>query len=460
MHYQHPFVLFLNISVCIILLFLALPSLLNRREALKIRLAFSLIFFTVIVNCTTNVLILLQENHGMVPLVFMAFFIPLLFGPAVYYYVKNLLGSTVGKGIYLTLFPGIACFAYGVFLALADSAIKQHVLHEIIAGKHQLFNVTNFLTLIFIMVYCVKAWVFLKRLRPDERDKFYLQNKLKKAWAKEFIIYIFAPVFTFSILHALVVARVIGVSTMDMDLIWMPVFMLIVYLLIAIRSLMMYKEFEHQFVLARIESEKQIQDQRFNIARDLHDSLGAHLTFIASVSDGLKMNSENLDDHLKAKVSSLSDFTENSITELKNALWILNSNEITLEDLKNKILNFIKAAGEAKEEVQFHFQFPIKENSTIDSKWAVNVFRMVQELVNNAIKYAQAADVWIEMEQSGKMLNLKIWDNGIGFDINTIRANSFGLSNLRKRVQNMDGKLRIDSAKGRGTTCLIELMLQ
>ncbi len=460
MDYKHPFVLYLNVSVCIILLFLALPSLLNRGEELKVRLAFSLIFFTVIINCTTNVLILLLENYRMVPLVFMAFFIPLLFGPAVYYYVKILLGGAVGKGIYLTLVPGIVSFGYGIFLALADNELKQHELRHIIDGEHTFFNLTNLLTLIFIIIYCVKAWVFLKRLHLDEKDKLYLQNKLKKAWAKEFIIYIFVPVFTFSIIHTLMVAHSIGVSTMDMDLIWMPVFMLIVYLLIAIRSLMMYKEFEHQFVLTRIESEIQIQDQRLAIARDLHDSLGAHLTFIASVSDGLKKNSENLDDHVRAKVSSLSDFTENSITELKNTLWILNSNEITLEDLKNKILNFTKAAGEAKEEVQFHFRFQINENRTIDSKWAVNVFRMVQELVNNAMKYAQARDVWIEMEQSGKMLNLKIWDNGIGFDMTSTRANSFGLSNLRKRVQDMDGKLQIDSAEGRGTSCLIELILQ
>src|SRR5690606_127428 len=121
MLYKHPFVVYLNISVCVILLFLALPSLLNRREALKIRLAFSLIFFTVIVNCTTNVLILLFGNYHMVPLVFMAFFIPLLFGPAVYYYVKNLLGGAVGKGIYMTIIPGMASFGYGIFLALADN---------------------------------------------------------------------------------------------------------------------------------------------------------------------------------------------------------------------------------------------------------------------------------------------------------------------------------------------------
>ena len=241
MLYREPFVLYLNISVCVILLFLALTSLLNRRDALKIRLACSLIFLTVIVNCTTNVLILLLENYRMVPAVFMAFFIPLLFGPAVYYYVKNLLGSTVGKGIYITIIPGTASFCYGIFLAFANNATKQQVLKQIVAGEHLIFNLTNLLTLVFIMFYCVKAWIFLKGLHLNEKDRFYLPTKLKKQWAKEFTVYIFAPVFLFSIIHALVVAKSIAVTTMDMDLIWMPVFMLVVYLLIAVRSMMMNK---------------------------------------------------------------------------------------------------------------------------------------------------------------------------------------------------------------------------
>src|SRR5690606_24349481 len=121
MLYKEPFVLYLNISVCLILLFLALPSLLNRREELKVRVAFSLIFFTVITNCTTNVAILLWENDRMVPIVFMLFFIPLLFGPSIYYYVKNLLGHRVDKGILLSLIPGASSFIYGIHLTFSDN---------------------------------------------------------------------------------------------------------------------------------------------------------------------------------------------------------------------------------------------------------------------------------------------------------------------------------------------------
>ena len=460
MFYKEPFVIYLNISVCIILLFLALPALLNRRESLKIRLAFALIFFTVIVNCTTNVLILLLENQQMVPLVFMAFFIPLLFGPAVYYYVKNLLGSPVGKGIYLSVIPGILSFGYGIYLAFADNSVKQQVLNQIIAGEHDIFNSINILALIFILVYCIKAWFFLKNLHPDAKDRFYMQTNLKKAWAREFTLYIFVPVFTFSILHTLVIiTQSFELTAMDMDLVMMPVFMIFVYLLIAIRHMMMYKEFEYQFVLARIEHERQIQEQRLEIARDLHDSLGAQLTFIASVSDSIRSNSALKDESIRAKTATLTDFTENAIAELKNALWVLNADEVKLEDLKLKLLNFIRAAGEAKEDVQFKMEFDLQENIAVDSKWAVNLFRILQEIVNNAAKYAQATNIWISGGHTENSLNMEIRDNGIGFDEKELKGNTYGLSNLKQRVQQMNGKLSIASAKGKGTTYLIEIPL-
>lgn len=460
MYNQVPFVLILNISVCTILLFLALPSLLNRKEELKIRLAFSLIFFTVIVNCTTNVLILLLENHHMVPVVFMAFFIPLLFGPAVYYYVKSLLGSTVGKAIYLSLVPGIICFAYGIYLVQAGNTSKQLVLNQIIAGEHIFFNLTNLLTLIYIIIYCTKSWLFLKRLRLNEKDKFFVQNKLKKAWAKEFIIYIFVPVFSFSIIHALVVSDYIGISTMDMDLIWMPVFMLVVYLLIAIRSMMMYKEFEHQLALTRIESEKLIQDQRFSIARDLHDSLGAQLTFVNTMLDSIRDSGTGLDEKISRKINRLSEFSQNSITELKSVLWVLHVDKIHLQDLNARLLNFVRDAGEANENIRFSFEFDYTQNRLLTSNQAVNLVRAVQEVVNNAIKHSHAREVFIHIKQFEESLELVLGDNGIGFDWEKEQNKSFGLSHIQDRVAEIGGVLQVETGKTNGTVYKIKIPLQ
>lgn len=200
-----------------------------------------------------------------------------------------------------------------------------------------------------------------------------------------------------------------------------------------------------------------IQAQRLEISRDLHDSLGAQLTFMHTVLGGLKMIDQNMDNNLKNKINLLSDFSENSITELKNALWVLNAKEVSLEDLKIKILNFIKNASEAMDNVRFNFDAVITNNFILDSKLVVNLFRIIQEIVNNAMKYADASEVNINLYQKEKALIVTISDNGNGFDYNKERDRSFGLKNIEGRVKTIQGKMDLQTTPGKGTHYTIQV---
>lgn len=455
MLYKEPFVLYLNISVCFILLFLALPSLFNKKEELKVRLAFSFIFFIVMATCIVNLVVLHTENYRMAFLGYFVFFFSLLFGPAIYYYIRNLLGGKVKWGFYLSFIPGIVSVGYGFHLAFSDSATQLRIFREMLAGDHLYYEVTNLLTLILTLVYCIKAWFFIKNLQKGIPGSPNSPFRIKIAWAREFIVYMFANVFVFLVL-VLMLTNGFGVSMVDTDLIGMPVFMLFVYLLVAVRSMMMYKEFEHQYVLAKVENEKQIQAQRLEISKDLHDSLGAQLTFISSILDGIKKSATKLDDAVLAKINTLSDFSENSIAELKNTLWVLNANEISLHDLKAKILNFIKSAAEAKEDVKFSFNLDASENPNLDSKRAVNLFRVVQEIVNNAVKYADASEIGIDLQYIDDMITVRIADNGRGFDYETEKDKSFGLKNIESRMKAINGLVHLETQKGKGTAYTLQ----
>ena len=458
MLYKEPFVLYLNISVCFILLFLALPSLLNKREGLKVRVAFALIFFVVIATCLTNLLVLYPENHKLVFLGYFIFFISLLFGPLIYYYVINLLGGKVSKSIYFSLIPGIVSVSYGLYLAFSDNMVKRKVFQKMLVGDHLFYEVTNLLTLILTLFYCIKAWFFINKFLKEKETNTHSLLVIKIAWAREFIIYIFANVFIFLIL-VLVLTNGFGVTIMDMDLIGMPVFMLFVYLLVAVRNMMMYKDFEHQYILSNLESEKQIQEQRLEISRNLHDNFGAQLTFMNSILDGLKSSSSQMDASVNSKINTLSDFSENSIAELKNTLWVLNSKEIHLEDFKIKVLNFIKAVSEVKEEVKFHIDFVITENFILSSKQAVHLFSLLQEIVNNALKYADATEIKINVQQNKNTLQVNIADNGKGFDYDKEKNKSFGLRNIESRIAAINGQMNLETSVGNGTKYNIQIEL-
>lgn len=211
--------------------------------------------------------------------------------------------------------------------------------------------------------------------------------------------------------------------------------------------------------LLKAHTNSKIQEQRLEISRDLHDSVGAQLTFINSLLDSLKNSSLKLDVVAINKINSLSNFSENTITELKNTLWVLNSKEIYLLDLKAKILNFIKNASEAKEDITFDFNFEISENKCLSSKQAVNIFRSIQETVNNAMKHAQASEIKIDILQIDKNLNIKISDNGIGFDREMEKNNSFGLRNIESRIATIHGEIEIESFIGKGTVYRIKIAI-
>lgn len=458
MDYKHPFVLYLNLSVSVILLLLVLPTLLNKREALKVRIAFSLIFSTVIFTCIVNIFTLYLDNYKLLPAIFTGVFVPLLFGPLIFYYVKHLLGSTVTKGIYWSLLPGTLSFIYGVYLMFISDAQKAQVFQQVVSGGHLFFETINTFILVLTLFYCGKAWLYLRGLRFDKSGPLIVQQELKRKWAKEFISYFFYSVFAYLVLM-MVIKNVFGVLQTELDLIMMPLFMLVLYLLISVRSMMMYKDFEFQYVVAKLESEKAIGAQRLEIAGDLHDSLGAQLTLMNSVLDGVKSGGYPLDEKLKTKLHTLAVFSENAVTELKNVLWVLHAEAVTLGDLRLKILNFLVQAAEAKDSIKIKTAFHVEDGVSITSKQAICLFRAVQEIANNALKHAGAKEISLTLQLEGSRLLLRISDDGTGFDVEEGRAKSFGLSNIENRIRELNGNLVLTSVEGRGTTYIIEVTL-
>lgn len=228
----------------------------------------------------------------------------------------------------------------------------------------------------------------------------------------------------------------------------------------SIKSNAKQKQLALENELLKEQSHSKIQEQRLEISRDLHDSIGAQLTFINSILEGLKNSSAKLDDVVNSKINTLSDFSENSIIELKNTLWVLNSKEINLGDLKTKILNFIKNASDAKEEVKFKLNFDILENLNLNSKQAVNLFRALQEIINNALKYADASEIKIDVLQNDNNLAIKITDNGKGFNYEKEKNKSFGLKNIENRIEAANGKIHLDTATEKGTAYTIKLKIE
>jgi signal transduction histidine kinase len=216
------------------------------------------------------------------------------------------------------------------------------------------------------------------------------------------------------------------------------------------------KEFELKSAISKIENQNKLQEQRLNISRDLHDNIGAQLTFIISSVDNIKYAFEITNEKLDSKLSKISSFAKETIVELRDTIWAMNSNEISFEDLELRINNYIEKAKEAKDQISFSFAIdPVLKTQKLTSVQGMNIYRTIQEAVNNAIKYANASIVAINAKKYKGGTKITIQDNGLGFDPDAIEKGN-GLRNMQKRIEEIGGKFSLTSSS-EGTKIEIQL---
>ena len=136
----------------------------------------------------------------------------------------------------------------------------------------------------------------------------------------------------------------------------------------------------------------------------------------------------------------------------------MNSGNLTLEDLKIRIYNFIEKAKLAVNAIHFDFIIdPSIQNISFSSVEGMNIYRVVQEAVHNSIKYADATSIKVDFRKEQNYISIKIKDNGIGFDKNTI-SNGIGHKNIKTRIDFLNAQLDVDSSST-GTSYTISIDL-
>ncbi|MBF6640498.1 sensor histidine kinase [Flavobacterium sp. J49] len=220
------------------------------------------------------------------------------------------------------------------------------------------------------------------------------------------------------------------------------------------------QEFELKSAIAKIETQNKLQEQRLDISRDLHDNIGSQLTFIISSVDNIKYAFDIQNAKLDSKLSGISDFAKSTIIELRDTIWAMNKSEITFEDLQARIHNFIEKAQEAKEDIQFNFDVDATlKNIKFTSVEGMNLYRTIQEAINNSIKYANPKKISISITPKDSVISITIADDGIGFDMEQVEFGN-GIHNMRKRIADNGGLFEIISAKETGTKISIQLKNQ
>ena len=220
-----------------------------------------------------------------------------------------------------------------------------------------------------------------------------------------------------------------------------------------LKNIKQQKDNELLLALEKIESQNQLQEQRLTISRDLHDNIGAQLSFIVSAIDTIKYYISDTNEPVSNKLTSIGIFAKETIQELRDTIWAMNKPSITINDLKSRIANFMEKAKLSHQNIQILLKSDanIADEQSFSGLQGLNIFRIIQEATNNAVKYSEATEIKINISKTNNQIHFEIIDNGNGFVEQEVEAGN-GLLNMRKRALELGNELIINSEKGKGTS--------
>jgi signal transduction histidine kinase len=218
-------------------------------------------------------------------------------------------------------------------------------------------------------------------------------------------------------------------------------------------------EQENQLKLANEKQKKEqaLQQQSESISRELHDNIGAHLTYISTSLDHIQYTLTS-NKTLKKEIKSISDFTKETMNELRETVKTLHSKELNFEEFSKKINNLTSKLKQISPEINYILKIN-NTSSNLSAFQGINLYRIIQETLNNIIKHAQATLVNIEIVGDENKFHIKISDNGKGFDTSDNTLGN-GLINMKKRAENIHAKLTVNSEINKGTTIEVIMNLR
>lgn len=208
------------------------------------------------------------------------------------------------------------------------------------------------------------------------------------------------------------------------------------------------KEQELVSIDAMIEGQEK---ERQKVANELHDDLGSLMATIKLHFDNAKVSEKD------PAMQNAQKLLEEAYQKIRGMAHSKNSGVMSDQGLLpaiKKMAGTISETNALKVTVE---DFGLGER--LENSLELTIFRMVQELVANAIKHANATKVGIHLTQHEDQLNIIVEDNGSGFDSTKVDKvhNGMGLTTIEKRVEHLEGNFTIDSVLGKGTSILIDI---
>lgn len=212
-----------------------------------------------------------------------------------------------------------------------------------------------------------------------------------------------------------------------------------------------------QAQLIKAEKEKEAENIRMRISRDIHDEVGATLSGVALFSEIAreKMKQQQPDD-AQAYLDHITINSKEMVEKMSDIVWTINPDNDSFERIIAKLQSYAVnlCAGKG---IRLHFD--INEQARIyapSMQVRKNIYMLIKEAVNNAVKYSGGKNISLSLYKKEDEVTIEVKDDGKGFDINK-NYDGNGLNNMKSRASDLGAKFTIDAQEGMGTNIRLQL---
>jgi two-component system NarL family sensor kinase len=218
--------------------------------------------------------------------------------------------------------------------------------------------------------------------------------------------------------------------------------------------------------IRELENEKQIlasqgvlkgqEDERSRLAKDLHDGLGGLLSGVKHSIINMKENIVINSGHVEVFEKSL-NMIDTAMKELRRVAQNMMPEALAKFGLEEALKDYCASSCTASFKVIFQsFGNELKIENAVE----IIIYRIIQELVNNALKHSQATQLMVQLVKGDDWITLSVEDNGKGFNVNMLKDSAgAGWSNIKSRVDYLKGNIDLKSQEGTGTSVNIEIKI-
>lgn len=224
-----------------------------------------------------------------------------------------------------------------------------------------------------------------------------------------------------------------------------------------IAGLIFYTFYQRKTARQKLQLQAQVQTEKERLSRDLHDNLGSQMALLSNNIETLQRY-WTIGEVSEAHIGNVQASARQLLQILRETIWILNKENVMAHEFFDKLVDYAKRYVQSYNEISLLVKEDFSSDKKLGAHEALQLFRICQEAITNACKYAHSASLELTGKVADNSFAISIADRGQGFDmLHVAEHEHYGLKNMQLRAKAANITCEVNSVLGQGTVVRLSI---